>query len=75
MGIFCQTLMWWERKEPEEGACGRGSFVSSPAEAVSSPAELAFEPQSQRTASAWSQQWVPAVVGWSFPCVYLIPWE
>lgn len=59
----------------EEGACGKGSFVSSPAEVVSSSAGPAFEPQSQKAASAWSQQWVPAAVGWDFPCVNRILWE
>lgn len=49
MGVFCQVLTWWQRKEPEEGACGKGSFVPSPAEAASSPAGPAFEPQSQKT--------------------------
>lgn len=75
MGVFCQISVWWERREPGEGACGKAGVVSSPAEVVSSHAELAFHAQSGKILSAWLQQWRPAVAGRFFPYVYLVPWE
>lgn len=75
MGAFCQISVWWERQEPGEGACGKAGVVSSLAEDVSSPAELAFHAQSGKITSAWLQQQRPAVPGCFFPYVYLVPWE
>ena len=75
MGVFCQISLWWERREPGKGACGRAGVVSSLAEVVSSPEDLAFHVQSGKIASAWLRQRRPAVVGWFFPCVYLVPCE